>query len=76
MSANENSSLCLWVEMSNDIGRVELCAIPACEICLLCLYLQAKSLELIYYPFFAEVMRLTVHRAWTEVALCLTISHC
>lgn len=60
--------------MGDDIGILQDGTIIALEVSLLGFYLATKLLELAHNPFATLVVRLAVHDARTEIALCGTIS--
>ena len=74
MSTEQDAGFSLRVVMGDDIGILQDGTIIALEVSLLGLYLTTKLLELAHNPFATLVVRLAVHDARTEIALCGTIS--
>ncbi len=74
MGTEQDAGFSLRVVMGNDIGILQDRTIIALEVSLLGLYLAAKLLELAHNPFATLIVRLAVHHARTEIALCSTIS--
>lgn len=74
MGTEQDAGFSLRVVMGDDIGILQDGTIIALEVSLLGFYLATKLLELAHYPFATLVVRLAVHDARTEIALCGTIS--
>ena len=73
MSAKQDAGFSLRVVMGDDVGILQYRAIIALQVSLLGLYLAAKLLKLAHNPFATLIVRLAVHHARSEIALCSTI---
>jgi hypothetical protein len=72
MGTYHNALFCFWLILGNDIIAEQGSAVESLERSSLFRDLHAVALEFFHYPLSAQLMRLTVHSARSEVTLLLT----